>query len=135
MGVKSQASVYHFAEMFEVESAGTTPIDLMSFLDGMIVEGLLVHIKIPATGSANLILGDDDDDDGFLIAADATAAADTIYGDSVTERGAYLYNATSKAGHYKVYTTPTKALKFKLSASPTTEGVFNVIVFGHRSGI
>jgi hypothetical protein len=135
MAVLNQASVYHFAEKFEVQSQGITAIDLMSFQDGEIIEGVIVHIKTPATGACNLIVGDDDDPDGFIAAADGSAAADTIYGDGVTERGAYLYDSTSKAGHYKVYQTITKKLKFVLSAAPTTQGVYNVIVFGHRSGI
>lgn len=135
MTVTGRATVYPFAEMFEVTSQGTTAIELTSFLDGMIIEGVIVHVKTPATGTANLIVGDTDDDNGFITAQDATQAAETIMGADVTERGAYLYNATSKAGHLKVYTTTTKKLTFELSAAPTTEGVFNVIIFGHRSGM
>ncbi len=133
--VTGRATVYPFAEMFEVTSQSQVSIDLTSFLEGMIIEGVLVHIKTPAVGACNLIVGDTDDDNGFIIAADATAAAETIYGAAVTERGAYLYNATSKAGHLKAYTTTTKKLTFVLSADPTNEGVFNVIIFGHRSGM
>lgn len=135
MPVLNQSSVYQFAESFEVQSQGVTAIDMMSFRDGQIVEGVLVHVKTPAVGASNLIVGDDDDDDGFIAAADATAPADTVYGDGVTERGAYLYDGTSKAGHLKVYQTITKKLKFKLSAAPTTNGVYNVIIFGKKSGI
>lgn len=131
----NQSSVYHFAEMIEVLTQGTTAIDLMSLIEGTIVEGVLVHIKTPAVGACNVIVGDDDDDNGFIIAADATAAADTLYGDVVTERGAYLYDGTSKAGHYKVYPASGKELKVELSAAPDTEAVLNIIVFGHRSGI
>ncbi len=132
MTVTAVKAVYPFAELFEVASQGDTVIDLMKIGAGVIIENVVVRVKTPATGSANLIVGDDDDDNGFTVAADATAAEGTVYGATVTERGAYLYDATSKAGHVKVYAAEGKELKFVLSADPTTEGVFEVIVLGHR---
>ncbi len=134
MTVLSQHQAHPFAEVYQVASQGTTPIDLGSFQDGQVVEGVLVQVETPAVGASNLIVGDTDDPDGFIAPADATAIADTIYGATATERGAYLYNATSKAGHWKMYQSISKALKFALSAIPTTEGVFNVIIFGHTTG-
>lgn len=135
MPVLKQSTVYPYAEMFEVLAEGTTLIDLMSIRDGQIIEQVFVHIKTPSVGACNVIVGDDDDDDGFIAAADGTAPADTIYGDGVTERGAYLYDATSKAGHRKFYQVATKEIKFKLSANPaTSNGTYNVIVLGHQNG-
>lgn len=137
MGVTDVGSVYSFAERFKLTSSGITAIDLKGVEDGLIIEGALVRVHTPAVraaGAVNLILGDDDDDDGFIASADAKAAADTIYGDTVTERGVYLYDATSKAGHYKVYQTTSKEFKFKLDVAPDTQGVYEVIIFGHRAG-
>ncbi len=132
MGISKQKTIYPFAELVEVLSEGTTVINLMQIPIGTVIENVLVCIKTAATGTANLIVGDDDDDDGYIAAADATAAAGTIYGDGVTERGAYLYDATSKAGHVKVYLASGKEVKFKLSATPTTEGVYQVFILGKR---
>lgn len=132
MVVSARKTAYPIAELIEVTSQGTTPIDLMAIGDGVVIEQVLTRVKTPAVGASNLIVGDDDDDNGYILAGDATAAGGTVYGDAVTERGAYLYDATSKGGHVKFYGAAGKELKFKLSAGPTTEGVFQVLVIGHR---
>lgn len=131
MAVLSQKSAYAIAEMFRVQSNGVTAVDVVLLLPGMVVELVVARIETPGTGAANLIIGDDDDADGFLAAADHTAAAGTIYGDGVTERGAYLYDATSKGGHVKLYNA-AKTIKLSLSAAGTTQGIYQVLVLGHR---
>lgn len=125
-------AVYPFAEMVLVESNGDTAVDVLSIPEGTIIEQLLTRTYVPATGSANLTIGDDDDPDGFIVAADATAAEGTVYGDDPTERGDYLYDATKKGSFVKLYEA-AKTLKLVLSAAPTSEGEYEVIVIGHRT--
>lgn len=140
MGVKQVKRMYPMAECFEVESEGTTVIDLVTIPAGTLVEKVLVRIETAATGTANLLVGDDDDADGFVVASDATANAGTVYGDAVAEIGAYLKGATGATDGYcplpgKFYAAEGKAIKFKLSAAPTTEGVFQVMVVGKRVAV
>ena len=127
-------TLYPFAEMFEIATVSTTQTDIWDIPEGTIITMVMAKIKTAGTGSGNLIIGDDDDDNGYVLAADATAAADTIYGDSVTERGAYLSTGTSAehAGHWKVYTAAGKELKIDCSAALTTEATVDVFVFGYR---
>lgn len=133
MPVLEQQMAYPWAEMFETRSEGTTPVLLATISPGMMIRGALVRVKTPAVlvAAVTVAIGDTDDADGYLLDADAKAIADTIYGDSVTERGAYLYDATSKAGHLKFYIA-TKELRLVLSAVPTTEGVYQVVMWGHK---
>lgn len=135
MGVENRYSVYPFAEMVQVVSEGTTVFDVMSIPAGTLIEHIGVIIKTPAVGASSLFVGDDDDQNGFILEGSAVAAANTIYGDDPTERGAYLYDATKK-GAFRKYYTAAKTLRFGLSANPaTSEGVYEVIVIGHRFGI
>ena len=134
MAVLSQKSGYAIAELFRVQSNGVTPVPFMTVLPGTVIENVTVRVETPGTGAANLIVGDDDDADGYALPADHTAPAGTIYGDGVTERGAYLYDATSKAGHVKLYNA-AKTLSLALSAAGTTQGIHQVLVVGHRYDI
>ena len=131
VAVLAQKSGYWFAEMFRVQTEGVTAVPFMSLLPGTVVKLILARCETPGTGAANLTVGDDDDADGYLIAADHTAAAGTIYGDAPTERGAYLYDATAKGGFVKLYNA-AKTLKAVLSAAGTTQGTWQLLVLGHR---
>lgn len=134
MGMKNRYTVYPVAEMIMVESEGVTAVELYSIPDGMVVNLVLAVVKAPCTDEdANtLIVGDEDDDNGYIVAADAKAAALTVYGGDPTQRGAYLYDATKKGSFAKVYSAP-KTLKFKLSAAPDAEGEYYIYIFGHRA--
>jgi len=131
MAVLAQKSGYAIAEMFRVQSQGVTPVPFMTILPGTVIQRVTARIETPGTGAANLTVGDDDDADAFLLAADHTAAAGTIYGDTTTERGAYLYDATNKGGHVKLYNV-AKTLSLVLSAAGTTQGIHQVFIVGHR---
>lgn len=133
MPVLEQQMAYPWAEMFETRSEGTTPVLLATMTPGMMITGALVRVKTPAVlvAAVTVAIGDTDDADGYVLDADAKAAAGTIYGDAVTERGAYLYDATSKAGHIKFYAA-NKELRLVLSTAPTTEGVYQVTMWGHK---
>lgn len=131
MAVLTRKVVYPFFECIEVYSSGATSIDLLKIPDGTVIERVLVRIKTAATGTVNLTVGDDDDADGFIAAADATAAAGTVYGDTGAELGDYLYEATEKKDRVKLYASPGKEIKFVLSTSATTEGLYQVIVIGY----
>lgn len=136
MAVKRVDHFWPDMVVVEVESEGTTSIDLLDIPADTLIERVLVRIKTAATGTANLIVGDDDDDNGFIVAADATAAAATVYGDAIAEVGAYLMQASGATSGYcpndKLYTATGKEVKFVLSAAPTTEGVYQVIIKLHR---
>lgn len=137
MAIQKRKTLYPFAEMVEVLSEGTTVIDLLQIPEDTIVDKVLVLVKTPAVGAANLTVGDDDDADGFIVAADATAAEDTVYGDLIAEVGAYLKGATGATSGFgpipKHYSAAGKEVKFALSAAPaTSEGVYRVIIKGHR---
>lgn len=135
MPVQNLRTGYDFAELYEVLSQGTTAITVASLPKGTMVSEVIVKVKTPAVGASNLLVGDDDDADGFTAPGDAVAVAGTLYGDLTTERGVYLYDATSKGGHVKLYTAD-KSLKFSLSAIPaTSEGVYEVLIKGTRFGV
>ncbi len=146
MAVKNRFSVYDFAEMVEVETSGTTAVDVLSIPQYTLIEKVLVRIKTAATsGSAvNLTVGDDDDADGFIVASDAKANAGTVYGDAVAELGAYLKESVSDDGNNshdqpipggKLYAAAGKEVKVVLSAAPTTEAVLQVFIFGKRFNV
>lgn len=132
--VTPKRTVYPFAEIFEIATVGTTQTDIWAIPAGTIITLVLAKIKTAGTGTGNLIIGDDDDDNGYILAADATAAADTIYGDAITERGIYLAGASGMghAGAWKVYTSSGKELKIDCSSALTTEATVDVFVFGFR---
>ena len=81
-----------------------------------------------------MAVGDAGDPDGFIVAADAHAAAGTIYGNLMAELGAYLKGACGATSGYapiqKVYAAAAK-LRFALSAA-ATGGVYQVFVSGKR---
>jgi hypothetical protein len=132
----SQNAVYHFAEQLKVQSQGTTPVALITLPVGTIVESVLARVRtaaVRAGGSVTLAVGDNDDADGFLIAADAKAA-DVTYGPDPTQRGAYLYDATKKGSFVKLYGTDN-TLYFALNIAPDTEGIYDVIIIGHRANL
>ena len=131
MGGTPKQTLYPFNAIFEVTTSGTDSVDIWQIPKGFVMTMVLAKMKTAGTGSGNLTIGDDDAGDGFILAADATAAADVVYGDAVTERGTYIYDATSKAGHVKVYTVATKELKLDCSAALTTEATIDVFVFGY----
>ena len=102
MTIKNTNSGYHFAEEIEVQTEGTTAVVCRTLSPGEIVHQVIARLKTAAVrsaGAATLSVGDDDAATGFLVAADAKAAAGTIYGAVPTERGAYLYDGTVKAGY------------------------------------
>lgn len=129
-------TVYPFEEMFEVKTDGTDAVDIWNIPKGTIIKMVLAKIKVAGTGTgANIIIGDDDDDNGYILAASACGVAvDTVYGDAVAERGAYLEAGATgtHAGSWKVYTAAGKELKLDCSAELTTEATIEVFVFGSR---
>jgi hypothetical protein len=136
MVIKKNSPSYDFAELYEVESEGVSPVNVMGIQVGDILESVLVRIKTPAvlTEAVTVSIGDNDAAAGFVAAASAKAVAGTVYGQDPTERGAYLYDATKKGGFVKLYDTE-KTLKLVLSAAPDTEGIYQVIVKGHRANL
>ena len=106
--VKNRYSVYDLKEAVLVSSNGTTPVPVFSIPDGAVIDHVLAMVKVPNedVDASTIIIGDDDDPNGYIVAADAKAAAGTFYGADPTERGAYLYDATKKGDFQKVYTAP-----------------------------
>lgn len=132
-GTTPKKTIYPFAEMFEVETSTTDSVPVWEIPAGTIVTCILAKIKVAGTGSGNIIVGDDDDDNGFILAADATAAADTIYGDAPEERGAYLYMGDSyHSEKWKQYTAAGKKIYIDCSDTLTTEATVDIYVFGYR---
>jgi len=126
--------MYPFAEVFEVDTNGTTAVDVWDIPAGTIIAMVLAEIQVSSTGTgANIIVGDDDDDDGFILAASCCTTAGTIYGDAPEERGAYLYTGVSyHSGKWKYYDAAGKELKIDSSAANTTEATLRIYVFGYR---
>jgi hypothetical protein len=121
-----------FAEIFEIDTSGTDSVAIWSIPAGTIITRVLAKIKTAGSGSGNLTIGDDDDPDGYILAGDATAAADTIYGDTPEELGAYLYMGVSyHSEKWKQYTS-AKTLYIDCSGALTTEATVDVFVFGYR---
>lgn len=137
MGITNQRTVYPFAEMVEVTSESTTAVDVLTIPAGAIIENVLVRVtKVAVAGGAiNLTVGDDDDGAGFILAADAKAAIGTVYGEATTARGLYLYDATAKGGHVKLYAAAGKEVKLVLSGAVTTQGAYQVIILGKRFAV
>lgn len=134
MVIKNTNSVYPLSEEIEVETEGTTPVVCRSLSPGETIDQIWARIKTAAVRSAGacaLTVGDDDDADGFLVSADAKAAAGTAYGNVPTERGVYLYDSTVKAGYQKAYSA-VKSLKIVLSTVPDTQALIQVVIVGHR---
>ena len=132
-------AIYPFAEMFEVDTNGTTSVNIWSIPIDTIITMVLCRVKVAAidAGGANIIVGDTDDDNGYILAADICGTTvGTIYGDAITERGAYLNlgeSATAPhAGPWKVYTAAGKTLTTVCSAALDTDGTVEIFVFGYR---
>lgn len=132
MAVTNMKTVYPFSECFVVTGEDTDAIDVYDIPAKTVITGVLVIVETAGVGTSNLTVGDDDTADGYITAADATAAAGTVYGDVPTERGSYLYDSTVKAGYVKYYPDAGKEIKFDLSGSQTTDGVYKIIVTGYR---
>ena len=144
MSIAMRMSAYPLAEVIEVTSEGTASIDLMDIPAGTLIEKVLSRTKTAAvhSGAVTFTVGDDDNSAAFLAAADATAAASTIYGDIVAEQGTSMKETvTDSAGTNthsqpvagKLYSTAGKEVKFKMNAVPaTSEGVYQVMVIGKR---
>ena len=125
-------TAYPFSEIFEVTTSGTSSVTFWDIPAGTIITRVLAKIKVAGTGSGNLTIGDDDAGNVFVLAGDATAAADVIYGDDTTELGAAFYDSTKKGAQWKVYTAAGKEMQIDCSAALTTEATVDVFVFGYR---
>jgi len=135
MGLDLISTGYFMCERMKVTipAASTTAISLMSIPKGTYITDVLVKIVSAGVGTGDIDIGDDDDPAGYLDGCDATGAANTIYGDDPTERGAYLYDGTKKSLPGKFY-TGDKTLKAVASASTLTTGVTaDVYVMGFRA--
>lgn len=130
-GVLDVRSGYDIAECYRVQTNGQTPVVLFRALPGTVIERVLVRVEVPGTGAAMLMVGDEDDPDCFVLSADHVQPEGTVYGDVTTERGTYLYTATPKGGHVKLY-EEEKDIEMVLSATPTTDGIHQVFVVGQR---
>lgn len=138
MALQPHQTVYPFAEMFRVTTALQVAQVIWDIPAGTIITMVLAKIKTAGTGTgANIIVGDTDDDNGYILAcAVCGTTVDTVFGDTVDERGAYLnHHGTAvhtHAGVWKVYSAAGKQLLLDCSADLTTEAVIDVFVFGYR---
>ena len=128
----NERPLYPFARIFQVETSAQTAVDIWQIPAGTIITRVLAQINVAGTGSGNIIIGDDDDDNGYVLAADATAAAGTVYGDGVAEVGVYINDTQATCGgSWKEYHASGKELKMDCSATLTTEATVDVMVFGY----
>jgi len=147
MAVKKRSMAYPIAELIEVESEGTTIIDVMKIQPYSVIEKVLVRVKTASTNAVNVEVGDDDDPNGF-IEATAVNVADVVIGDqlgliSAPEVGDYLAKddgagtPTDRIPHGgKLYTASNKEIKLVLSgAAGAVEAVLEVLVLGHRFAV
>jgi hypothetical protein len=122
---------YAINEVYRFDANGTTAVTIATINPGTMITRMYCRIVTAASGTAgNLIIGDDDDDNGFIVAFDGQGTAGTVYGDDVTEGGAYLYDATKKGGQTKYYAAAKSILGVLSGAS--TGGTYDVIVEGFR---
>lgn len=132
--------LYPFAEVFEVETNGDTAVDVWKIPKGTIITMLLAKIKVLGTASSgrNLFVGDVADPNGYLLnAALCGTAVDVIYGDAVSERGAYLKNTEetsimTHAGSWKVYKTGDKKVILDVDGAMIIEATLEIFIFGYR---
>jgi len=134
MAVLTQRSGYAISEQFRVQSNGTTPVAFMTVFAGTVIEKIIVRVETPGTGAANLTVGDLGDADGYITASDHTSSAGSIFGDTPSERGAYMYDSTIKGSFSKLYNAGD-TLSLVLSAAGTIQGVFQIHVTGHKYDI
>ena len=112
-----------------VESNGTPAVDVVSIPIDHEVSEVWARVAVAGTGSANMTLGDDDDPNGFIEAADHTSAAGTIFGDAITERGAYQAvnpGTDDSALPPKKYVATGKEIKLVLSGAGTIQSFWDV---------
>lgn len=112
-----------------VETDGINSVDIYAIPANVLIKDVYCRIAVAGTGTGNIIIGDDDDDNGFVEASDATAAAGTLYGDGIAERGAYQnVNPGTDDGPLpgKIYTASGKEIKMDCSGALTTEAKVDV---------
>ena len=130
----NERPLYPFARIFQVATSSTDAVDIWQIPVGTIITRVLAQINVAGTGSGNLTVGDDDSGNGYILAADATAAAGTVYGDLNGELGTYLAGTAAGAGCapcWKEYHATGKELKMDCSGALTTEATVDVMVFGY----
>ena len=133
-------TIYPFAEMFVVTTNGTTAVDVFEIPKQTAITMVLCEVVTASTGGAQTVyVGDASDPNGFIVGGTLCGATvGTVFGDRVSERGAYLNDTTggtaidTHGGQWKLYTTPGKQVEVVLSATSTTAGVVNVYIFGYR---
>ena len=130
-------TVYPYAEMFKVDTNGTTAVEIWNIPKGTAITMVLARIKVAGVGAGgSIIVGDDDDDNGYILAGLVCGGTvGTVFGDSITERGAYLAGGDASelhAGKWKLYADGTKTLKLDCDTAMTTEATVEVFVFGYR---
>ena len=133
MGLEARYVLTPFAAMAQVRSEGTTPVDCISIPAGLIVWHVLVRIRVPCVYASpiNYLVGDEDDADGYLLPANAKTGAGNVRGDQLSEPGVYLWNPDY--GNFMKFNAVARKLKLELSAVPDTEGIYEVILIGHRT--
>ena len=135
-GTTPMRTLEDFSEVFEVDTSGTDSVDVWEIPKGTIIKMVLAEVVVAGVGASggNLTVGDDDDGDGFIVAANLCGATvGTIYGDSASERGAYLNSQVPcHTVNWKVYSTAGKEIKIDCSAALTTEATVRIFVYGTR---
>jgi hypothetical protein len=132
MAVVNQRPIYLINECVQVQTNSTTAVDVYTIQAQSVIEKVTVLMVTPAVraaGGVDLTVGDDDSANGYILAASAKGAANTVYGDAVAECGTYI-DATTPNG--KFYTAVGKEIKIVCSAANDTEAVAKVIIKGYR---
>jgi hypothetical protein len=139
MAVTAQRTVYDFAEALDVQSEGTTVVNVWAIPAGTLIERVIAVVKTVGTGTANVTVGDDDDADGFIIAYDHTSAVGTVFGDVMAEVGAYLKMACGATNGYslcnKLYVAAGKTVRLVLSGAGTIQGIHTLYIIGKRFAV
>lgn len=110
--VRLAVTKFQWTNAMVIAAAGTAnKINICTLPAKTIVYNCYVVIDTAATQAATLTVqvGPSTGTTGFVLAADAKAAANTVYGDAVGEVGANLYDTTEKAfiPYLPSYTTTT----------------------------
>lgn len=97
-------------QIYRVTTSGKTALTLTAISARRVITSVGVVIERAATrsaGAVDLLIGDSSDDDGFIKAASALAAANTIYGNTPEYLGEYLaYEETVEANTQEQYSIP-----------------------------